>query len=379
MSIIESVYKHAVRPQLFRMGGGRDAEVAHEWTVDQMYRMQDRPLQLSVVRRFCTYDHPMLRTQVFGVHFPNPFGLAPGFDKYCRVYHTAVPAFGWGFCEIGGITRDKQEGNPRTVDDPRMRRSPDRQSVWNWMGFNNPGVADAQRTVLYNPIPRIPTGLNVGKSKHTPLEVAYGDYRDTLQALLPFFAFAVLNPSSPNTPGIRNLQNADMLCKLISMAKGISAQIAKELKRTPWPIGVKLSPDESDEQYADMISACRSARVDFIVLTNTSVGRHGCEDWVIPSDRGGISGARLRELARRRLIECRKVLKGSIPLIGVGGICDADTLYDRILCGGDICEALTAWPFEGPDFAKRCLRGVVERLRADGFTHVRDAVGKKVD
>lgn len=375
MTPIEYVYKTWVRPRVFAASAA-DPELAHEWGLKRLQRLQSTPLARLVAGAVLGYDHPMLRTDFCGLHFRHPLGLAAGFDKYCEVYWGAVPMCNWAFGEIGGITRDEQTGNPR----PRMWRSEVLQALGNAMGFNNCGRNKAEGE-LYSHVHLVPrdfkVGLNVGKSKATPLDKAAREYADTVEALWRYVDFVVINPSSPNTPGLRQLQNRDFLNELVSAVQAVNQRMAEQLQRPRLPIGVKPSPDESDAALSDFIGVCLHRGVDFVVPTNTTVSREGVGNWV-PADRGGISGPPLKARALRAQKEIYRAVQGRIRIMGVGGIASGRDLYERILAGADVCEALTAWPFEGPDFVRRCLKELVGYLVSDGFTHVSQAVGKQL-
>lgn len=373
MSAIEWTYKRLVRPRIFR-ASEQDAEIAHEWGLEKLQMLQESPSLTWLTKQFLTYHHPMLETKVFGIRFPNPLGLAAGFDKYCQVYWRAIPMCGWGFCEVGCITQHAQPGNDR----PRIQRSEHDKALWNFMGFNNPGADGAAKTMAgihraHSTLP-IPVGLNVGKSKITSLEDAVADYCYTVNAQWPFIDFIVLNPSSPNTPGLRELQKKQALKGLIEGVQEINIRNAKLYRSSPLPLGIKISPDESDEQLTDIVNVCRETRIDFIIVTNTTLRREHL-NWDIPPDRGGVSGSPLANSSTHVLKKLYRELKGSIPLIGVGGIMDGDALYLKIINGANLCQAYTAWPFEGPDFVKRALKRLVRRLKSDGFKNVKEAVG----
>lgn len=372
MSLIERVYKRYVLPRVIAQTG-EDAEAAHEWGLSRLVDLQNDPILLSLARVAFRYHHPMLRTQAFGLQFAHPLGLAAGFDKYCRVYHTAVPAFGWSFAEVGGITCHEQDGNPRTP--PRMRRSMEHQALWDFMGFNNAGADKAGTRMSMSPKSLIPVGVNVGKSKITALEKAAGDYCYTIRRLWPFVDFITLNPSSPNTPGLRSLQSKNNLVLLVIAAQNANREMAGFTGRKPIPLGVKISPDETEEQLADIVDVCRQTHVDFVITTNTTVKRDNTRGWDIPSDRGGVSGRPLWPSSVRVQRSLARQLRGEIPIIGVGGIFDGNDLYQRILSGASLCQVYTAWPFEGPDFVKRCLKQLVLRLKLGGFQTVSEAVG----
>lgn len=373
MTLIERSYKSIVRPRVFAMSRG-DAELGHEWGVKQMELIQRVPGLLSVTRMLLTYDHPVLQTRVMGINFSNPFGLAAGFDKYCKVYWGAVPAMGWGFVEVGGITPLRQDGNPR----PRMWRSEKHGALCNAMGFNNPGKNGAHRELLKHRSP-IPLFLNVGKGKDTPLEKAAEDYIEVIKKLWVFVDAITINISSPNTKNLRGLQALQFLMNLLARVQGANREMAALYNMPLRKMGIKVSPDERHEQLADMVLAAIQNGLDYIISVNTTTARTPeLADAGFPSDRGGVSGPPLRKQARHVLDTLYKMVNRRMVLISVGAIDGADELYYRITHGADLCQALNALPFEGLDFPKRTLKGLVRRLKRDGFKNVGQAVGAAV-
>lgn len=371
MTLIERLYKNHVRERIF-IRTSDDAELAHEWGMKRLEAMQRSWLQKTLARQLLVYEHPMLETNFCGMKLPNPLGLSAGFDKYCKIYWGAVPACGWGFCEVGSITRHHQLGNQR----PRMLRSEKHEALWNWMGFNNPGAEVAAQVMAASPASPIPIGLSVGKSKVTKLDQAPQDYSFTIKTIWSFIDFIVVNPSSPNTPGLRELQQKERLQQLITVCKQANTDSAMAWSQEVKPLGLKISPDESEEQLADIVDVCRQEKIDFIVATNTTTSREGCKEWNIPKNEGGVSGGPLEErsLKVQRLV-CQELKGSGILVMGSGGVKNGKTMFTRITNGASVCQALTAWPFEGPDFAKRTLRELVEILKAEGFNHVSEAVG----
>lgn len=372
MSLIQRVYQQNIRPRVFELSKD-DAEKAHEWGITQLLRLERSPLLASMARSVLCYRHPMLNTQQFGISFPNPLGLAAGFDKYCEVYSRAIPATGWGFGEIGGITPLGQEGQPRV----RMRRSEELQAIWNAMGFNNPGADQARLMMQVKGFSTIPIGLNVGKGKDTPLLEAGKDYADVIKRLVKFVDFITINVSSPNTKDLRGLQAKGLLEGIVQAALA-AAQSQAVSEHVPVPeIGIKVSPDETDEQLADLADIVDSWGLAFLMLVNTTIGRKGLGSWDIPADRGGVSGQPLTERSRWVLMQMAKRFPKHhrVRLISVGGIDSAKEMYHRILLGASLCQVYTAWPFEGPDLCKRWLTELVARLKDDGFVSVNEAIG----
>jgi len=370
MTTIEWVYKNWVRPRLFARSE-HDAEVAHELTVRQLKRLHGSEIVRSLVGRMFTYRPEALGINAFRVHFPSPLGLAPGFDKGAELY-PLMPLFGWGSVEIGGITPAKQDGNPR----PRLQRNEELRALWNSMGFNNPGASTVRDRMegwrrKWGYYSKIPVGLNVGKGKDTPLERAYEDYVHVVGALGEFVDFITINPSSPNTHGLRKLQHEDRLRELIRCVKA-------KVVRSAWfqkpAIGVKIAPDVTDEQLEQILAVCADEGVNFVVIANTTTDRSRCYGWDISAE-GGVSGGPLADPSFDLLVKAYKLLPKTIPIISVGGIFNGADVYERIRHGAVHCQAYTAWPFEGPDWSKRCCIEVEQLMRRGGFNNLTQVIG----
>jgi dihydroorotate dehydrogenase len=366
MSSIELMYKNWVRPRVFASSVD-DPETAHEWGLKRLKILERYPILEAVAKNFLSFEHPMLATTQFGIRFRSPLGLAAGFDKYCEVYRRGIPATGWAFAEIGGITPLRQDGNPRHP--ARMMRSEELQAIWNFMGFNNPGEDHAAQQMQINGPSSIPIGLNVGKGKDTPQEKAGEDYAQVIGRMSRYVQFITINVSSPNTKHLRALQAKNLLTEIVSMAI--------EANERCLPIGIKVSPDESDEQLSDIADIAIEKKLSFLILTNTTTKRDRTMGWGIPAERGGVSGRPLTERSRSvlKLMASRFPRKHSVRLISVGGIDSAAELYRRILTGASLCQVFTAWPFEGPDLCKRWLNELVDRLIVDGFGSINHAIG----
>jgi len=377
MTAIELFYKSVIRPPIFWLTRN-DPERAHEFGLRALERLQESSRLSSLARRFLLYDHGMLSTTAFSLHFSHPFGLAAGYDKYGRVYHPGVPLCGWGFCEVGGITALEQDGNPREKGSPRIRRSLEYEAMWNWLGLNNPGAIKAAAAMHAHPFPNPPirVGVNISKSHNTAPDDAPKDYAFTASKLWAYADFIVIQWTCPNDPGMKVLKRHDHQLAIAQKAQEMNVLCARSVKSNPKPMGIKISADDTDEEIADTIDVCRKTGMRFIVAVNSTRKRGQCQGWGIPH-HGGVTGKPLEQDANRIVRMLYGALRNSgIHIIGVGGIRNGATLYDRILNGANVCEGFTAWPFEGPDFVKRCLEDLVERLQSDNFTTVDQAVGK---
>jgi dihydroorotate dehydrogenase len=326
-----SLYGGLARPVLFRLGGG-DAEAAHEWTLRRLAALSRRPAALRALRAAAPRGTP--RT-VFGLRFPNPVGLAAGVDKDGRAL-PAWAALGFGFVEAGTVTARPQPGNPR----PRVFRLPAEEAVINRMGFNNAGAgALAARLAALRPLD-IPVGVSLGKSKVVPVEDAVEDYVTALRAVLPYADYVAVNVSSPNTPGLRGLQDRAQLAALL-------AALRAEAGATP--VLVKIAPDLTEHAIGEALDVCAQYRVAGVIATNTTVDHDG--------EPGGLSG---RPLTRRALDVVTFVGKRSeLPVIGVGGIMSAEDALRMLDAGASLVQLYTGLIYRGP----RLLREIVRATR----------------
>ncbi|MFL6537258.1 MAG: quinone-dependent dihydroorotate dehydrogenase [Chthoniobacterales bacterium] len=326
MSVAAAAYERLIRPGLFSL----DAERAHELTIRALSTASRSNVGLIPLRGFAPPDRPV---ELFGLTFRNRVGLAAGMDKN-GVALPAWEAMGFGFLEIGTVTAHTQPGNPR----PRIFRYPDHQGIINRLGFNNDGavvIAARLRSLRESGRwPRIPVGINIGKSKITPLERAADDYRLSFQSLREFADYVVLNVSSPNTPGLRDLQQADHLVALLD--------ILQNENRGAKPLFVKIAPDLATEQLEQIIATCEGARVAGLIATNTTLDHTS----IARSETGGLSGAPLLQRSNDvlRLIRARSAL----PVIGVGGIVDAASARSKIEAGAQLIQIYTGLIFRGP-------------------------------
>jgi dihydroorotate dehydrogenase len=334
------LFERAVRPVLFRLGDG-DPEAAHEWTLRRLAALAGRPAALAALRARYAVRAP--RT-VFGVTFPNPVGLAAGMDKD-GVALPAWPALGFGFVEVGTVTAHPQPGNPR----PRLFRLRDSAAVINRMGFNNEGAGAlaARLAALDRPL-GAPLGISLGKSKVTPLDEAVDDYLASYKALAPYADYIAVNVSSPNTPGLRVLQDREHLDALLDALRGAGET----------PVLVKIAPDLTEHAIADVLSVCLRRRAAGVIATNTTLARDG----LAPADRarageaGGLSGRPLTARAAEVVRFVHREAGGALPVIGVGGILepsDAARLFDA---GASLVQLYTGFIYRGPALVRAIAR-----------------------
>lgn len=347
----------AVRPLLLRLGGG-DPEVIHEWTLKRLERLSRWPRVIRVLQR--RYGAPGGADTVFGVRFPSPVGLAAGMDKDGRAL-PAWPGFGFGFVEVGTVTRHPQPGNPR----PRLFRLSASEAIINRMGFNNRGAeALATRLAALGPLP-FPIGISLGKSKTTPLHRAVDDYLDSLRILHRYGDYFAVNVSSPNTPGLRGLQDRAHLAGLLGRLRAEAGALAGE--NLPKPLLVKLAPDLDDHAIGELLQVCAEQGIAGVIATNTTIARSGIApvDAATASEPGGLSGRPLRERAREVVRFIHRETGGSLPVIGVGGILDADDAVRMFDAGARLVQLYTGLVFRGPDLVREInLAAAAARIRA---------------
>ena len=323
-------------------------------------------------------QHRDLRLEqvLFGCRFSNPVGLAAGFDKN-GVAAGIWDRFGFGFAEVGTVTWHGQPGNPR----PRLFRLAAEQAALNRMGFNNDGAQAMLRTLERQAMPppgQRPAvlGINLGKSKITSLEQAPDDYASSLELLAPMADYAVINVSSPNTPGLRDLQDSAQLRRLVERLRRLAA--------CP-PLLVKIAPDLDDEAIDGIARLAYEEGLAGVIAVNTSLDRLGLAERrltqtgrTLAQEPGGLSGAPLRHRALEVMRRLRATAGPSLPLIGVGGIDSPEVAWERITAGASLIQLYTGWIFQGPDLVPRILEGLSEQLDRHGFRHLRDAVGSGV-
>ncbi|WP_030440121.1 quinone-dependent dihydroorotate dehydrogenase [Actinoplanes subtropicus] len=335
-----TAFERFVRPALFRVGGG-DAEKAHEFTLGRLSRLGER--SRAVLRARYATDAPV---EVFGVRFPNAVGLAAGMDKN-GVALRAWPALGFGFVEVGTVTAKAQPGN----DQPRLFRLRDSEAIINRMGFNNAGAAAlAARLKALGP-PRssnlgVPLGVSLGKSKVTPLEEAVEDYLASYELLHPFADYIAVNVSSPNTPGLRTLQDKSAIGNLLGSLVGRV------------PVLVKIAPDLTEPAIAELLDVCLSHGAAGVIATNTTLARDGlaATDQPRAAETGGLSGAPLTEKARKVVHFVHTETGGRLPIIGVGGVMCADDARRLLDAGASLVQLYSGFIYHGPALVRSVAR-----------------------
>ena len=351
------LFDKIVRPALYRLHR-HDAESVHERTVRLLSRVGTIGPMTTALRRHYRIDDPCT---VFGIRFPNRLGLAAGMDKDGRAL-KAWSALGFGFVEVGTVTWHAQPGNPR----PRLFALSDSDAVINRMGFNNAGAtALAQRLDATGPLD-VPLGISIGKSKVTPVEDAIADYRNSLVTLHPYADYVAINVSSPNTPGLRKLQDRGALTELLTELSRTAHELADKAGRGPTPLLVKVAPDLSFDAIAELLDVCTEHKVAGIIATNTTLARDGLApgDARFVEEQGGLSG---RPLAARALDVVRFIHEqagDSLPIIGVGGISGPDDALRMLDAGASLLQVFTAFALHGPGVVKRINSRLAPRSAA---------------
>jgi dihydroorotate dehydrogenase len=336
---MKNAYERLVRPLLFSL----DTEAAHHLTIALLRTASHVDVALRALEIFQPRPKPRV---LFGVTFPNPIGLAAGLDKN-GVAIPAWAALGFGFIEIGTVTAKSQAGNPK----PRIFRFPERQALVNRLGFNNDGadvVAERMHKLRESGRwPAVPVGINIGKSKATPLEDAADDYLYSFRLLSEFADYIALNVSSPNTPGLRELQGPAALSQLLRA-------IRNENRKNPKPVLVKIAPDLSSNELEELMATCEENEIGGIIATNTTLDHSS-----IPSARdqeGGLSGAPLRE--KSTAVVRRIAARSTIPVVASGGISDAESAREKFAAGARLLQIYTGYIYRGP----RLLREIMESV-----------------
>jgi dihydroorotate dehydrogenase len=338
------MYKLLIRPLLFLV----DPETIHHFTFQFLRLVCKLPGMKSFLRWCYSYENPSLEKRILGLTFRNPVGLAAGFDKDAGLVDE-LSCLGFGFIEIGTLTPQPQAGNEK----PRLFRLPGDQALVNRMGFNNEGVLEAAGRLSRRSSDVI-VGGNIGKNKFTPNEQAKDDYTYCIEALFPFVDYFVVNVSSPNTPGLRQLQEKEPLKALLLQVKALTG--AKEKYR---PVLLKIAPDLTVEQLDDVIEILEETKTDGVIATNTTISRDGLsatEAEIKAIGAGGLSGRPLTEKSNEVIRYLRRQMGPAYPIIGVGGIMTPEDAAAKLKAGADLVQVYTGFIYEGPGFVKQITR-----------------------
>ena len=336
------MYKSFVKPLLFNL----DAERAHHLVFDNLRRAARVPGAPALLRALYDFQDPGLAREVFGLKFPNPVGLAAGFDKNAALTDE-LATLGFGFVEIGTVTPQPQPGNPA----PRLFRLPQDEALINRMGFNNDGAAAVAARLARRRNRQLIIGGNIGKNKDTPNEHAAQDYVAGFEALAEVVDYFVVNVSSPNTPNLRQLQEKKPLIELLQQV-----QARNQARPVPRPLLLKIAPDLTDAQLDDILEIARETQLSGLVATNTTISRENLtteSGYVASLGAGGLSGRPLRVRATEVIRYLHRKSDGGLPIIGSGGIHSAADALEKLAAGATLVQLYTGFIYEGPALVKR--------------------------
>lgn len=364
------LYRNTLRPALF----SQDAESIHNRTMAMLNWVGRNELACEAMQSFL--GAPELPMNLFGWRFPNPVGLAAGMDKNAEAL-PAWAAMGFGFTELGAATWLGQPGNPQ----PRVFRAIAEEAIVNRMGFNNRGAeAIAEKLAGWKKSgrwPKHPVGMNLGKSKITPLDKAAEDYANSFRVLRPYLDFFVVNVSSPNTPNLRQLQDKSALDEIFA-----ALQETQKLEAIQRPILVKVAPDLTFEALDEILELTGPRQIAGIVATNTTISRPPTNDTAaqkVYAETGGLSGRPVRVRSTEVIRHLYRQTRGTVPIIGVGGIFNAQDAWEKITAGASLVQLYTGLVYEGPTLCREMVNGLIERLEAGGFAHLQQAVGSSLN
>ena len=342
------MYQSIIKPLAFLLSPER----AHSLVTKSFIVLTKTPVVSSIVRSFYRVSDPSLKRNVFGLNFDNPVGLAAGFDKDGK-YYDAMSALGFGFIEIGTVTPLGQEGNPQ----PRLFRLPEDRALINRMGFNNDGVEAMVSRLKKRKKNSMIVGGNIGKNKLTPNENAKDDYAKCFTALYEYVDYFVVNVSSPNTPGLRSLQDKGPLKEILNTVHDLNNK-----EQHQKPILLKIAPDLTEGQLDDIIEIVQETRTHGIIATNTTIARAPLTtdtNSVEAIGNGGLSGDPVRDRSTEVISYIYKKTNGSIPIIGVGGISNPESAKEKIKAGASLIQIYSGLVYEGPGLVKRINKSLI--------------------
>ena len=365
--LMSMLYKSIIRPLLFR----KDPEDSHELILALMAKAE---VFSSILEKFYNVDDASLSVKIGPLAFSNPVGLAGGFDKNAIAPRT-IASFGFGFMEIGAITAQAQPGNPK----PRLYRLPEDYALINRLGFNNEGApaiaAKLDGLRARGSLPRIPLGMNIGRTKIVETKDAVADFLACFERLYTYGDFFTLNVSSPNTPNLRDLQEKNLLRDLLSAVQTRNRELAGRAKTAPKPVLLKIAPDLEFSQVDEIVEVVQTEQLTGIVATNaTAFMRENLKSPNGP-EPGGLSGRPITAKVTAFVSHIYKATRGQLPIIGVGGIFNAEDAYEKIKAGASAVQIYTGWIYEGPGAVRDINLGLRRLLKRDGFKRISDAVG----
>lgn len=344
-----------------------DPEQGHRLILNVLRLVQRIPGLLPLLRAVYGVRSETLASEVMGLTFPNPVGLAAGLDKNAE----CVPAFlglGFGSVELGTVTPVAQPGN----SPKRLFRLPRQHALINRMGFPSVGVDRFLSNLRTVDKPGI-IGINIGKNKNTPNESAADDYLAAFRAVYSIADYVTINVSSPNTPQLRALQTGEALGELLATLKHEQIMLGKT-RRVYVPIALKIAPDLDSSELETIAELALEHKIDAVIATNTTIDRSGVEHELLAQETGGLSGLPLKEKTTEVIRTLYNVLKGRIPIIGVGGIENADDAWEKMVAGADLVQVYTGFIYQGPALVKRICRGLEKRIQVAGCKNLGEAL-----
>ena len=344
-----------LRPFLFNL----DPETAHDLAIKSL------KLNPFSSKMFEVEDEQMLKVELFGKNFPNPIGLAAGFDKSAEAYNSLLK-LGFGFVEVGTVTPLKQFGNSK----PRIFRLENDRALINRLGFNNDGIEIVKKRIKANGKKGI-LGINIGPNKET--ENQKNDFCLGLKNFFDLADYIVINISSPNTEGLRDFHKEDKLKDLLFVLNKI-----KKDNKTKIPLLLKISPDIKDNYISEIVDVAIKNDISAIILTNTTNGNRDNLISEIKKEEGGLSGEPLQKISTNMIKQFYKELNGKIPIIGVGGISSGKDAYEKIIAGASLLQLYTGFVYRGPTAAKDIKKELIQILKTEGIKNIKDVVGKGV-
>lgn len=344
-----SLYHSFLKPYMFRL----DAEKAHYKTVSLFRFALSMPLGKSIIKGLYNYQSPKLEKKLFGLTFKNPVGLAAGFDKDGKFYKE-MSVLGFGFIEIGTVTPEPQEGNPK----PRLFRLREDEGLINRMGFNNDGVDAMVERLKKFKAKDVIIGGNIGKNKVTPNNEAINDYVICFEKLFDYVDYFVVNVSSPNTPGLRDLQDKGPLTAILSKLMNLN-----NAKPKSKPILLKIAPDLTDSQLDDIIDIVEETKIDGVIATNTTISREGLstpEKRIEEIGNGGLSGKPVKARSTEVITYLHQKSNGAFPIIGVGGIDGAEAAKEKLDAGASLIQIYSGFVYQGPELVKNINKALAK-------------------
>jgi dihydroorotate dehydrogenase len=361
------LYKSLVRPLLFR----KDPETSHEMILALLARAE---FFGGIVENLYKVEDERLAVRVGPLTFANPVGLAAGFDKNAQA-PKMISSFGFGFMEIGAVTAQAQAGNPK----PRLYRLSEDDALINRLGFNNEGAEaiaiKLDRLHTRRGRPQIPLGINIGRTKIVETKDAVADFLSCFEKLFDHGDFFTLNVSSPNTPNLRDLQEKSLLRELVSAVQEKNRELAAGAGINLKPVFVKIAPDMNFAQVDEIIEVVESVKLTGIVATNATAFMRDNLRSPHGSEPGGLSGRPITKAVTGFIAHIYQVTRGRLPIIGVGGIFNAQDAYDKIKAGASAVQIYTGWIYEGPAAVKQINKGLLRLIERDGLKQISQAVG----